>query len=188
MMQVKGSAIAFMPKIISKKYGEDALYQWLAKLSPYARELYISPISPQQWFPLKEALVEPTAIICQMFHNWDLQGAWELGRYSAEFGLRGIYKFFIRFGSPEFLINKAGDILPTYYEPSAIEVVNQGRGMAQVRITRFPEIDRIIEMRIGGWMQAALEICGCQNVRVEITKSLTRFQSCTEYEILWDGK
>ncbi|MCU0287042.1 MAG: hypothetical protein MUF15_11680, partial [Acidobacteria bacterium] len=70
--------------------------------------------------------------------------------------------------------------------PSTIETAESKDGLAIVHITKFPEIDKTIEYRIGGWMERALEINGCKNVKVNITKSLTSFEPYTEYKITWD--
>lgn len=49
-------------------------------------------------------------------------------------------------------------------------------------------MDKIIEHRIGGWMERALEICGSKNVTVRITKSMTENAEYTEYSIIWKKK
>jgi len=188
MMQVKGSALASMPKYVRKQFGKEGLELWYSKLAPQTRIVFEKTLKESAWYPLRDMIVAPTSVICQLFFNWDFKGAWDLGRYSADYGLRGIYRLFVKFGSPEFLINKAGTILPTYYIPSSIEVVENGSGIAVVRITQFPEIDKILEYRIGGWMESALEICGCFNVKVVIGKSLTRNAPYTEYNVSWEDK
>lgn len=184
-MEVKGSALASMPKFIRKEFGKDGLQQWLSKLSPEVRTVFDTTLKESAWYPLQEMLIAPTAVFCQLFYNWDYKGAWELGRFSADYGLKGVYRLFIKFGSPEFLINKASTILPSYYTPSSMEVVESREGLAVVRITEFPDIDKVIEYRIGGWMESALEICGCWNIQVDMTKAMTRNAPFTEYNITW---
>jgi hypothetical protein len=186
MVEVKGAAVKSMPKYIVKKFGKDGLNQWLDKISYEAYSVYTSHIKTKDWYPMKTVLIEPTANIAQLFFNWDLKrAAWDCGRYSADFGLKGVYRVFIKMGSPKFLIDKASEILPTYYKPSSIKVKNYQDGDVTVHITKFPEIDKTIEYRIGGWMQRALEICGCKKVQVAITKSLTNHNSFTEYKLKW---
>ena len=57
-----------------------------------------------------------------------------------------------------------------------------------VRITDFSEMDKIIEYRIGGWMERAIEICGCTNVTINITNSLAENDPFTEYKVSWKTK
>jgi len=39
-----------------------------------------------------------------------------------------------------------------------------------------------IELRISGWRERALELCGSKNVKVTITKSLRKGDNLTEYK------
>ncbi len=56
------------------------------------------------------------------------------------------------------------------------------------RITHFPEIDKTTEYRIAGWMLAALRINGQKDPEVKITKLLSNFDSCTEYQLFWGAR
>jgi hypothetical protein len=186
MMLVKGAAVNILPKYVQKNFGKDALSQWMDSITPAAREVFDGTVSSKDWFPLKEALVEPTATLCQLFYGWDYKGAWELGRYSADQSLKGIFKLFVKFGSPEVLINRAGTAFSTYYHPSTIKVQVDQQGFPVMRIMEFEDIDKLVEMRIGGWIERALEISGCKNVEIKINQSLTKGDACTEYKITWD--
>lgn len=185
-MQVRGKAIVIIPGFIKKKFGDEGLIYWLNKITPAARKVYESKINGDQWFPLKEVLIEPTANIAQLFYKWDLQtAAWELGRYSADYRFSGIGKLLIRFPSPNFFVNKGVEYLPEYYRPCGLKIEENQEGFAVVRIIEFPEIDSTTEYRIGGWIERGLEMNGCKKLSVKITRSLTRFDSFTEYRINW---
>jgi hypothetical protein len=43
----------------------------------------------------------------------------------------------------------------------------------------------VVEQRIAGWIQRALEIHGCRQPAVNITKSLTKGDPCTELDFSW---
>lgn len=184
-MKVKGEALVSLPLFILTKYGKTQYEDWLNSLSPEAKQVYSEPIDKTEWYPLKEMLVEPTRCLCEMFYKNDLKGAFDCGRYSAEYGLKGIYKVLVKLSSPEILINRASKILKNYYEPSEVEVLDLGLNKIIVRITEFPEMEHCIEQRIAGWMQRAIEITGKKLVRVKITKSLVQKDPFTEYDITW---
>ena len=188
MMEVKGEALISIPIFIIKKFGTSSYEKWLQTLSPYAKKLYEVPIDKHKWYPLKKSLTEPTIEMCTMFFNKSHRGAWECGRYSAEYGLKGIYKILVKLSSPQILIKKAGPILLNYYRPSELEIAESGPKHVVVRITQFPEIDKVIEHRIGGWMERAIEICGSKNVSVQITMPKTDHKPYTEYYITWKSK
>ena len=188
MMEVKGEAILSIPLFILKKGGMKLYNKWLASISPEARKVYSSPIHKDDWFSLKEIMVEPTTKACELFIINSKLGAWECGRYSAEYGLKGIYRVLVKLASPQILIKKAGPIIASYYKPSSLEVVESDKYSAVIRITDFSEIHEIIEYRMGGWMERAAEICGCSNVKVKITKSLTQNDPYTEFVVTWRKK
>ena len=87
--------------------------------------------------------------------------------------------------TPSFIINRATSILPTYYKPSEIKVVEKMEKGVVIRISSFPEISDIIEHRIGGWIEKALEIQGCESVDVKITKSIAKKDPYCEYTVHW---
>ena len=109
-----------------------------------------------------------------------------MGRYSAELGLKGIYKVFVRLGSTEFLIKKASTILPTYYNPSAMEIVDKDNGKATIRITQFPEPHEVVDKRIMGWMEQALVISGAKDVKVNIGQSMASGAPYTDFAATWN--
>ena len=117
-----------------------------------------------------------------------VKGAWQCGRYSAETALTGIYKFFIKAASPFFIVDRAGKIFTTFYQPSAMEVVEKGNDYVVLHITRFDEPDALIENRIAGWIERAMEIHGLSNVKVQITKSLVTGDPYTEMRVKWGNK
>ena len=184
-MEVKGEVLLSIPMFILKKFGKKGYEQWVNTLTPHALKVYKNPIDKNDWFPLESTLVEPSFAMCDMFFNKSLQGAWECGRYSAEYGLKGIYKILAKLSSPQVLIKKAGPILLNYYRPSKIEITESDSSRLVMRITEFPEMHKIVEYRIAGWAERAIEICGGRNVTVNIRQSLANHDPYTEYVIRW---
>jgi len=184
-MEVKGDALVSIPIFILKKLGKKGFNEWLDAISSDARNIYMSPIKKNEWYPLQKIMVEPSLKACDMFFHGSRRGAWECGRYSAEFGLKGLYKVLVKLASPQVLIKKAGPIINSYYKPSTLEVIDSGNNFVILRITEFSEMDKMIEYRIAGWMERALEICGCKHISIKIDKSLTDNDPYTEYLITW---
>jgi len=186
-MQVSGKALIPMPKFVTKNFGKEGLKSWLEAISVEAHRVFIFPIKQTGWYPLHDTLTKPTANIAQLFYNWDLKAAaWELGRFSADCGLKNVYKLFVKLGPTEFFFNKSTEFLSSYYRPSAINIVEVTENSGIFRITEFPEMDKAVEYRIAGWVQRALEINGRKNVTVEIPKSLTDFKHYSEFRVSWE--
>ncbi len=184
-MEVKGTAIVVVPAFIKDRYQESGFEKWLQALTAEARKVYAEPVIISRWYDTRVFLIEPTVKFCELFYQGDLRGAYELGRYSADYALRGIYRLFVKLGSVEFILKKAKLILPTYYRPSSIEVPVMEKGRALIRITEFADIHEVVEQRIAGWIARAAEISGGKNVKLEITSTLTRGQAYSEFTVTW---
>lgn len=185
-METKGTAVMATREFVKSKFGADGLKKWVESMPEKSAKLYQGAIMLNSWYDLRDALVVPTEKIKDLFYAGDPKGAWELGRFSADYGLKGIYRLFISMASPQFIISKAGGILPTYYNPSRIETEKTDTKGVMVKITQFPEIHEILESRIGGWMERALELCGCNGVKVDKVKAMTKGHSETVYDIKWN--
>lgn len=184
-MEIKGVAVKSIPEFVKSKF-PDRYDEWLESLPLESRKLFQGPIFPSQWYPLEQAAILPTEHVGKIFYNNDTrQGAWQSGRHSADAALSGIYRFFVKASSPGFIIGRAGKIFSTYYQPSKMEVPNKDSKSVILQITEFEKPSPLIENRIGGWVERALEISGCSDVSVNITKSLTRGAPITEYSIKW---
>jgi hypothetical protein len=186
MMQVKGSAIVAMPKFVAEKHGDFGYRKWLDTLSPPAKQVYGGHIMASNWYPFREMMVEPTQKMCDQFYGGSIKGAMEAGRFSADVGLNGFYKIFVKAGSPDFILKRASTIMAGYYSPSQLGLVESSPGKAVLQITKFEEPSPLVEARIAGWMQRALEINGCKNVMVITPKSLTKGDPLTEYVLKWN--
>ena len=184
-MEVKGTAIMATREFVKSKFGEPGLAKWIAKLSPASAEVYAGPVLTNQWYDLKKILEEPCRAIADVFYGGDKRAFQEVGKHSADHGLKGIYKLFVKIGSPQFILSKAGTILPTYYKPSAMRGEEADKNTYRVFINQFDQYSDVIEHRIAGWMERALEICGCKAIRVKVIKSLSNRDPFTQYDIDW---
>jgi len=44
----------------------------------------------------------------------------------------------------------------------------------------------LLELGTGGFIEGALEICGCKFIKIEIKKSLAKGDNCIEYVGTWE--
>lgn len=182
-MEVKGTAVIPIMPFVKEKFGSRT-DEWYNSLSKESAEI-IKNATSLGWYDLKTAIIEPTQKICDVFYGGDDKGALEMGRFSADHGLKGVYKIFVRLGSPTFIISKASDIMPTYYKGSSMKVTENEKNKAVAQLSDFPEISRLVELRIAGWMERALELNGCKGVKVAITQSITKGSPLTEFVATW---
>jgi len=185
-MEVKGSAVKSIKEFVETRFKDD--YQkWLKSMPQASQEIMKGSIFANNWYSMKDAAVEPTKALGKMFYNNDIkQAALESGRYSAELGLKGVYKIFVMIAKPQYIMQRAGRVFTSYYSPSDISVVNDHEKGLTLHITKFPEPETVIEHRIAGWCERALEFTNCKNVRARITKSLANGDNLTEIVITWN--
>jgi hypothetical protein len=183
-MEIKGSAVKSIPDYIRKTH-PDKYHDWMEAMPESSQHFFKEGILPSNWYPMREAAIIPTEALGQILFQDASVGAWQCGRYSAETALTGIYKFFIKAASPFFIVDRAGKIFTTFYQPSMMEVVEKGSDYVVLHITRFDEPSHLIESRVAGWIEKAMEIHGFGYVVVNITKSLARGDSLTEMHVSW---
>ncbi|WP_109831976.1 hypothetical protein [Reichenbachiella versicolor] len=183
-MKVRGNVVSGINDFVQKKFPEKYAL-WYDTLSDDSKNIY-NKVASSQWYPVEEAVIEPTRSMCDMFFVNEKKGSWESGRYSAEIALTGVYKVFVLVSKPGFIIKRAGRMLPTFYDDTEIHLIESSDTTMTVHITRLPIKDRIIEYRIAGWMEKAMEICGCHNLKVSLPKSIAGGDEYTEIKMMWE--
>ncbi len=182
-MEVKGIAITPMRDYVKSQFGS-RYEEWLNSLSAESRKIVINPLA-SNWYPFQLGLMEPTQKVCALFHKGDEQGAWQVGRYSADHALKGIYSIFVKLGSPGFIVSRGTRIITQYYNPSELKVIENQPKKVVVQMV-LGEPNSLIEKRIGGWMERAIEMSGQKIKTAKITKSMVKGDPATEYLLEWE--
>ncbi|MEO9483173.1 MAG: hypothetical protein ABJG47_06995 [Ekhidna sp.] len=182
-MEVRGSVVSNINAYV-KEIHPNGYDQWIDSLSETAQQL-MQRTSSSKWYPIQEGILEPTKIMCEQFYDSAKDGAWKSGRYSAEVGLTGLYKVFVVISTPTFLIKRASRVLATFYNPSEVSVIDSSDHSMLIHFTKLPIGNEYLEYRIAGWMEKALEMCGCKDLSVRITQSIAKGDDLFEVQISW---
>jgi hypothetical protein len=184
-MEIKGSAIKTIPEFIKTKFPEK-YDEWFSLLPPPSLDIFKGIIKPSEWYDLHNGTVVPTEILSKIAYNGDLKKASrECGAFSAETTLKGIYRFFLMAVPSRTVVSSGGRILTTFYRPVQFKVAESDTGSAKIQITQIEDMSGVVENRIAGWIEKALEIQGIMVVRVEISQSLSKGDPVTEISIIW---
>lgn len=185
-MEIKGTAVIAIRDYIKTNYKEK-YNEWLGSLPEDSKIIYNNAIDSSKWYPLDKGGVIPTRKLAEFFHQGDYKnGAWTSGNYSAEKALTGIYKIFVKASSPAYIVDRASRVFSTYYRPCEMSVISKKENWVLIQISQMTSSDEVIEYRIAGWIQKALEISGANNVQITFPKSITKGDSVTEMEINWE--
>ena len=186
-MEIKGTAIKSTREFVMAKFPEK--YElWINSLPEKTREIYSSSmINMAGWYPMKEDYQAPMERIIELFYEGDIKkGAEDMGRFSADLALTGIYKLFLIIATPKYLMTRASVVFSTFYLPCEVIITDSSSKSVTMQITKFPDLSSAIEYRIAGWCVRSLELCGCKKVRYITTKSLLHNNNETEFLYTWE--
>jgi hypothetical protein len=99
--------------------------------------------------------------------------------------LRGVYRVFVRFGSPEFVIKRLAAIHETYFQNVGVEHEFLEGKRAVVRYAGFDPSQAIIEHAIIGFYRKALEIAGAVRVDARFVVPIVSGRPSADVEIRW---
>ncbi|MEK7703553.1 MAG: hypothetical protein AAB426_01230 [Myxococcota bacterium] len=185
-MLVKGTALHANRKFVLARFGEEGLDRWFAALPKASQSILNGVILETAWYPVVEGLIAPTRAVAELFFAGDINaGAMEVGRFSAEHGLRGIYRIFVKIAPPTVVIDRGTRIIKTYYDPIEMEIAELTKNAFTLRFSKMDAPSSVIDHRIAGWIQRALQICGTQDLVTEVVRSAHDVQGSTEIAGHW---
>ena len=185
-MKVKGTIVTSVEGYIKENFS-NRYQEWLDQLPTASKAIFSSPILATEWYSHEDGLIRPTEVASELFYGGDIKKlSREIGKYSAEVGLKGIYKVFIFIATPQFIMKRAGKILSSFYKPSKMSIGEERSSGVDLLVTEFPEPTVVTENRIIGWIEKALEICGVKNIKVSISQSLVSGDDKTIFVCDWE--
>ncbi|QKG79767.1 hypothetical protein [Tenuifilum thalassicum] len=185
-MEIKGSAVKATPDFVKANHLKN-YSDWLKSLPSNSRKIMEDPIYATTWYPLIESVIIPTQKAADLFFNGDYnKAAREIGRFSADIALKGIYKIFVRISSPQFVLSRASNIFSTYYNPAVIKVIESGEKKAVLQFEKFSVDEKLIMERIAGWIEHTLEITLKSPLQVTVENIINGKELTAKITAVWD--
>ena len=184
MVQIKGSAIKETINQIKSRAGEEALQRILCLLDEETRTICQNEVFASSWYPL-DVFTRFLEVEIRVLADGKEEMVTRGSEVVIERQLRGIYKVFVKLGSPEFVIKRIAAVHATYFQGVPIEVQLQGHGKAVVRYTGFEKQHRIMGFAIIGFFKKALEISGATDVVLCFTVPIEEGKPFSEISISW---
>jgi len=185
MLHIKGTAVLDTLEAIKARAGKVELDKIVSHLDPETREILQRPISPSSWYSCDafsrflEADIRETA-------GGNEQELVKRAEAVIEKQLSGIYKMFVRLGSPEFVIRRIAAVHSTYFDGVQIIPEMKGPNSARIQYVGFSRNHRIMGFAILGFFRKALEISGAKKVDVHFTVPIEAGEKFCELALLWD--
>jgi hypothetical protein len=182
-MQVKGTSLIATEKFIRHQFGSEGYERFLQSLPQGSKALFSSTVLSPNWYPIEDAFYRPMQAVCDLFYGGKASGARDMGHFSALDALKGVYKVFARIASVDFVLKKTANIFATYYQPGKMEVAERGDRRIILRMTGIDLPHLLLEERICGYLEGALEVCGEREGRVMVAKSMASGDDCTDFVV-----
>ena len=188
MAEIKGTALNDTIKGIKERYGDETYKNIVDQLEGETRTLFErSHILPSSWYSL-DAFVEFLEMYLKVAVQGNEQELIKRSEVLIKRQLSGIYKWFVKLGSPEFLLNRISAVHRAYFQGVGVEVNLPSPGKAVVKYTGFAKQHRLIGLIIIGFYRKALEISGAKDVKAGFTTSIEDDKGYCELLLSWRGK
>jgi len=170
-IKVKGTGLISTRTYMKNQYSKD-YDSWLSRLPEISKKYYSDVIPTTEWFPIKDAYFFPLKTIADMFFSGDMKAAGlDIGRFSADYGLKGVYKVFLMIASPQSLMRAAKRIIALYYKGVTVEIFDIQKKSLVLEATQVCESSKDMDYRTIGWCVRALELANCKNVNYELIQA-----------------
>ena len=186
MAQVKGTAVGASVRFVSERFGELGLEGVLSALPEEDRLLLEGGVLASSWYPMP--------VFLRFMEEAEKQlGAQEpdlvrhMGRASADYGVKTVYKIFFKIGSPEFIIGRAARVFSSYYDTGELVILETRAGRCLAELKGFEGGAPQFCERIFGWMQRTLELAGAKNLRPRHDVCVHRGGPLCRFEGDWDA-
>ncbi len=183
MVEIKGSVVLESITGIQRR-GEQSYAEVVARLDDETKQMIQSTISGSSWYPL-HLFLRFLAAELEVSANGNEQVLVTRSEKTIERQLRGVYKVFVKAGSPEFLMKRIAAVHATYFNGVDIDFKLLGPGNAVIRYTGFEPQHRLIGFTMVGFFRKALELSGATDRNVRFTTPVDAGKGYAELAVSW---
>ncbi|MBN2546675.1 MAG: hypothetical protein JXB50_12815 [Spirochaetes bacterium] len=188
MVEIKGTVLSDSIEAVKKRTGYDSYKKILALLSYDARKLFgISEIVYSDLYPL-DLFIEFLSADIKITTEGDEKVLITRSEEMFEKQLRGIYKIFIKIGSPEFVIKKITSTHKYYFRGVTIETLLFEKNKARIKYSGFEMHHHLIEYAIIGFYKKALELSGAKKINCKCLTKIIEGKGFSEIELIWSNR
>jgi hypothetical protein len=181
--EIKGTVLLDTLAAIRGRGGEAELAKIVKHLSKETKNILEQPIQPSNWYPL-DAFVEFLEIDIRETAGGVREVLTKRSEKVIESQLHGIYKIFVKLGSPGFVITRISAVHATYFK--GVEIIPETEDRrATIKYVGFQKHHDIMECVIRGFFRKALEISGAKQVTLQFTVPIAQGGSYSELSITW---
>jgi hypothetical protein len=184
MAEIKGTVLIDSIKAIKARGGEAEFQKIVNQLSEGSRRVFEGRISPSSWYPL-DAFAEFLEVDIRETAGGVREILITRAEKVIEAQLKGIYRVFVKYGSPMFVVQRIAAVHATYY--NGIDILPEARDShgAIIRYVGLRKRHEIMGYGIIGFFRKALEISGAKDISVKFTVPISDDKEYAELAISW---
>ncbi|MBI4852074.1 MAG: hypothetical protein HY819_09780 [Acidobacteria bacterium] len=181
---VKGSVLLSLLKYIFKELDQVQKEKFISQIDlEYKDKIIANRILPTDKVPV--SMLNRLTFIASSAKGDSVKNfARNIGRFSAEEGMKSTYGIYSRIRTPNAQLLKATVIWSNLYDKGKMETVRIDKEKAIVKLVDMPT-EAIMCERIYGWLERTNQLSGLQDVRVAHTKCYSFGHPYCEWEINW---
>ena len=187
MVEIKGIAINDTISAIKIKNGIQAYNNIISQLDEQTRQLFEKPMSDTGWYSL-DSFMKFVELSIKLIENGNEDVLVDRSGIVFEKHLKGIYKFFIKLGSPGTIINRVSTVNVAYFRGVSVKAKFDGSNRAVITYTGYEKQHRLAQPGILGFYKKALEISGAKDIHAQFLTRIEDNKGYCELEITWEGK
>jgi hypothetical protein len=156
----------------------------VGQLGAETRKICDALVKSRDWYSidvfaeLLEALVRETA-------NGNPEILTERSEQVVDSQLRGVYRIFIKLGSPGYVIKRIAAVHETYFDGIQIIPEVDDSRQASIKYVGFKKRHAILQYTIIGFFRKALELSGAKQVKVNFKVPMSDDAAYSEVAITW---
>jgi len=183
-IHVKGTGVISTKNYVEKKQHIE-YKKWLRSLPSKSSELYSNTINATDWYGIEDAYLAPMAHIAKLFFNNDEKAAGlEVGKFAADYGLKGVYKVFLMIATPQALMRASKRIIAVYFDKVEVKLDDVQKKSLVLSCSKISKSNELFNYRTIGWCVRALELANCKNVEYKNVEAKSK--SMFAFKLSWD--
>lgn len=185
MLELKGALFKSTLKYIKRHLGEEDFQVYAERLPENVKNFLSETILTSQFYPA-DLLVELTESFVN-FRNLDpMQTYMAIGANSADEGFSGVYKIFLKVGSPLSMIKTSKNVYKSYYSQGEMNVEKVDSHTARIQILDSGMDHVSLCSRMSGFIERTMILTGGRNVQLRHTRCTARGDDREEWIGTWD--
>jgi len=184
MIFIRGIAIAHDAEMILKRFGKQNYIRLAQMLDVDDRKMFLSKIIAADLYPL-DSYVRFIEAGIQLFYNGDKTAVLRNTEEIIDRQIKGVFRWFIQFGSPTYISNEIVKITKAYFEGVTVDTIINGNGRFVGQIRGFQKRHEIMQYAIIGFFRKALTISGAKNVQAKFTVPFSDNKEYSEIVVTW---